>query len=68
MLHILYVFGSGAGIVGEAKEGEYYIWTHKKLEVGYNGQQIVDVNLTSDVKVKLVKDADISFSYEVGYA
>lgn len=47
------------------KDGDYYIWTHKKLEIGYNGDQIVDVNLTSDSKVKLVKDTDISFSYEV---
>lgn len=53
------------GIVGESKDGEHYIWTHKKLEIGYNGKQIVDVNLTSDAKVKLVKDAEIPFTYEV---
>jgi len=51
--------------VGESKDGEHYIWTHKKLEIGYNGKQIVDVNLTSDAKVKLVKDAEIPFTYEV---
>lgn len=53
------------GIVGDTKDGEHYVWTHKKLEIGYNGQQIVDVNLTSDDRVHLVKDAQISFSYEV---
>lgn len=41
------------------------MWTHKKLEIGFNGQQIVDVNLTSDDKVHITKDAQISFSYEV---
>ena len=36
------------GIVGEIDEkGEdFYIWTHKKFEIGWNGDQIVDVNLT----------------------
>ena len=56
------------GIVGEiAEDGNgHYIWTHKKLDVGYNGKQIVDVNLTSDGKVKLEPSAKLQFSYEVG--
>ena len=31
------------GIVGEIeeKEEEYYIWTHKKFEIGYNGDQVL---------------------------
>jgi len=54
------------GVVGEIGEGsEYYIFTHKKFEIGYNGKQIVDVNLTSENKVKLEKGAVISFTYEV---
>ena len=53
------------GIVGEQSDQSMYIWTHKKLEIGYNGQQIVDVNLTSDVKVELKPDAKIPFSFEV---
>lgn len=56
------------GIVGEvddtAKPPTYYIWTHKKLEIGYNGPQIVDVNLTSDNKVQLA-EGPISFTYQV---
>ena len=57
------------GIVGEiAEEGSgYYIWTHKKFDIGYNGKQIVDVNLTSDAKVKLEPGAKFSFSYEVSH-
>lgn len=55
------------GIVGEIDEasGKYYIWTHKKLEIGYNGKQIVDVNLTSDIKVELTKGVTIPFTYQV---
>ena len=40
MLYIFFV-----GIVGEMEDGgedgkEYYLWTHKKLEIGYNGNQV----------------------------
>jgi hypothetical protein len=57
------------GIVGEMDENGdgNYIWTHKKLDIGYNGQQIVDVNLTSEAKVKLTTTGKISFSYEVNW-
>ena len=55
------------GIVGEIdEEGKtYHIWTHKKFSIGYNGNQIVDVNLTSEGKVKLTPGEKIEFSYEV---
>ena len=43
----------------------FHLWTHKKLEIGYNGKHIVDVNLTSDVKVELKAEAKIPFSFEV---
>lgn len=59
------------GVVGDPEESNggisYYIWTHKKFDIGYNGKQIVDVNLTSENKVKLEPDAPISFSYEVNW-
>jgi transmembrane 9 superfamily protein 3 len=42
-----------------------YIWTHKKFEIGYNGNRIVDVNLTSDSKVQLQPNAKLVFSYEI---
>ncbi len=44
-----------------------YIWTHKKFEIGYNGNRIVDVNLTSDSKVQLQPNAKLVFSYEVSW-
>lgn len=59
------------GIVGEMEDDEgsasYSIWTHKKFDIGYNGKQIVDVNLTSENKVKLKLDAKIPFTYEVNW-
>ncbi|GFQ96810.1 transmembrane 9 superfamily member 3 [Trichonephila clavata] len=57
------------GIVGEYEETEnsYYLWTHKKFDIGYNGDQIVDVNLTSEAKVKLEKGKKITFTYEVNW-
>lgn len=42
-----------------------FIWSHKKFEIGHNGNQIVDVNLTSESKVKLKPDTKITFTYEV---
>ncbi|KAF5296180.1 hypothetical protein FQA39_LY12634 [Lamprigera yunnana] len=53
------------GIVGEVLDSNYYIWTHKKFEIGYNGKQIVDVNITSDDKVLLTSNVELHFTYEV---
>ncbi|MCL4127943.1 UNVERIFIED_CONTAM: hypothetical protein GTU68_007759 [Idotea baltica] len=57
------------GIVGEVEEAndEYFIWTHKKLDIGFNNLQIVDVNLTSEAKVKLQLGAKIPLTYEVNW-
>lgn len=52
-----------------AKGGEsYYIWTHKKFDIGFNDNNIVDVNLTSEAKVKLEPNGKIDFTYEVNYS
>uniref|UniRef100_A0AAF5PGT9 Transmembrane 9 superfamily member n=2 Tax=Wuchereria bancrofti TaxID=6293 RepID=A0AAF5PGT9_WUCBA len=57
------------GMVGEVDSSitppNYRLFTHKKLEIGYNGKQIVDINVTSDVRVSLAPGASISFTYEV---
>uniref|UniRef100_A0A914V8M1 Transmembrane 9 superfamily member n=1 Tax=Plectus sambesii TaxID=2011161 RepID=A0A914V8M1_9BILA len=59
------------GMVGEVDDTTdpptYKIFTHKKLEIGYNENQIVDVNLTSDGRTKLSPHAKLSFSYEVTF-
>ena len=56
------------GIVGEIDEKEksttYSIWTHKKFSIGVNGQQIVDVNLTSEGKQQLTPGMVLDFTYE----
>ena len=46
------------GIVGETEGSgpDMYLWTHKKFEIGYNGNQIVDVNLTSESRVKIINN------------
>ena len=54
-----------AGIVGEVDGEDVYIWTHKKFDIGYNGKHIVDVNLTSESKVKLQPNVQLKFTYEV---
>uniref|UniRef100_A0A915JCR7 Transmembrane 9 superfamily member n=1 Tax=Romanomermis culicivorax TaxID=13658 RepID=A0A915JCR7_ROMCU len=46
-------------------EPTYAIYTHKKFEIGFNENQIVDVNLTSSNAVSLQPGAKLSFSYEV---
>ncbi|GMT24604.1 hypothetical protein PFISCL1PPCAC_15901 [Pristionchus fissidentatus] len=60
------------GMVGEADHKttppSFKLYTHKKLDIGYNGKQVVDVNLTSDGKVELKRGAEIEFSYEVNWA
>ncbi|KAK2715841.1 hypothetical protein QYM36_010416 [Artemia franciscana] len=53
------------GVVGEQDNGEFYVWSHKKFDMGYSGNRIVDVNLTSENKVKIEAGARISFTYEV---
>jgi len=56
------------GIVGDVDENEkdvFFLWTHKKFEIGFNDNQIVDVNLTSEGKVKLEMGQPVAFSYEV---
>lgn len=57
------------GIVGEIgaddSQGDFFLWTHKKFEIGYNGDQIVDVSVTSENKRKLTDGINIPFTYQV---
>ncbi|XP_050699942.1 transmembrane 9 superfamily member 3-like isoform X5 [Eriocheir sinensis] len=57
------------GIVGEMDETteDFYIWTHKRFDLGYNGEQIVDVNLTSEARQRLELGAKVKFTYEVNW-
>ena len=49
----------------EPHEGDVYLWTHKRIDFGYNDGQIVDVNVTTSNRVKLVKDITVHFTYQV---
>ena len=57
------------GIVGEIgtdeSQGDFFLWTHKKFEIGYNNDQIVDVSVTSENKRKLTEGINIPFTYQV---
>ncbi|CAH8585753.1 unnamed protein product [Heterobilharzia americana] len=54
------------GVVGEvSKEGQPSIWTHKELEIGYNENQIVFVNLINGDLTPLRPNAQLTFSYKV---
>ncbi|CAF1176242.1 unnamed protein product, partial [Adineta steineri] len=55
------------GIVGEMDESgkSAYIWTHKKFEIAYNNDRIIDVNLTSEAKTRLQPNMQLTFTYEV---
>uniref|UniRef100_A0A182JP98 Transmembrane 9 superfamily member n=1 Tax=Anopheles christyi TaxID=43041 RepID=A0A182JP98_9DIPT len=55
------------GVVGKEEEKKYYIYTHKKFDISYNGKQIVDVTLTPERKEWLRVGAKIKFTYEVNW-
>ena len=58
----------GLGLVGKVDSSDpnqVLLYTHKKFEIGYNGEQIVDVNITTDNKVVLKPNSEIIFTYEV---
>ena len=48
-----------------APDPDHFMFTHKKLDIGYNADQIVDVNLTSEFKTKISIESNITFTYEV---
>lgn len=59
------------GKVGEKDPNDkkqHYIYTHKKFEIGYNGNRIVDITLSTQGKELLTPGAKIKFSYEVRFA
>ncbi|CAH8606368.1 unnamed protein product [Schistosoma curassoni] len=53
-------------VVGEvSKDGHPSIWTHKELEIGYNENQIVFVNLINGDLTPLKLNTKITFSYKI---
>ena len=42
-----------------------FIYTHRRIEIAYNGDQIVEFNVTAGKRAKLEEGATIHFTYEV---
>ncbi|KAJ6216190.1 hypothetical protein RDWZM_007347 [Blomia tropicalis] len=61
------ITGSVGDLEETDKNGPVYIYTHKKFDIGFNGNRIVDVNMTSQQKVKLELGSTLEFSYEVNW-
>lgn len=55
------------GKVGEKEKQQYYIYTHKKFDIGYNGKRIIDINLTNEKRELIQVGAKIKFTYEVNW-
>ncbi|KRZ76041.1 Transmembrane 9 superfamily member 3, partial [Trichinella papuae] len=58
------------GIVGEYRNDEnsgesMKLFTHRLFEIGYNGNTIVEVNLTSNNRIDLKPDVAFDLTYEV---
>jgi transmembrane 9 superfamily protein 3 len=49
----------------ERENGDLFVWTHKRFDIGFNGNQIVDSNLTTGRRVKLAPGVTLDFSYQV---
>lgn len=44
---------------------DVYVYTHKRLSIAYNGDHIIEVNLTSDNPVPAKEGQSLTFTYEV---
>jgi transmembrane 9 superfamily protein 3 len=59
------------GFVGEASEGggedaaAVYVYTHRSFDISYNGDNIIQVNLTSESPAALVVGTPLAFTYSV---
>lgn len=55
------------GKVGEKDNKQFYIYTHKRFDIGYNGKRIIDINLTNEKRELIQEGAKIKFTYEVNW-
>ena len=65
------------GMVGEIPQGELrgqhsqelhdkmHLFTHRSFRIGYNGDQIVEVNITGTNKVEIGPKQRLDFTYDV---
>jgi len=50
---------------GDHTEMQSYIYTHRRFDISYNGDQIIMVNLTSENPQAIKQDTDLEFTYSV---
>uniref|UniRef100_A0A7S0MQZ3 Transmembrane 9 superfamily member n=1 Tax=Pyramimonas obovata TaxID=1411642 RepID=A0A7S0MQZ3_9CHLO len=58
----------GEFVSGDKKtntEDQVFIYTHRRIEINYNGEQVIQVNLTSENPQALVPGAQLEFVYSV---
>ncbi|KAG8459504.1 hypothetical protein KFE25_012839 [Diacronema lutheri] len=48
-----------------ATDGEALMYTHRRLSIAYNGDRVIQVNLTSEAPAALVEGAELTFTYTV---
>jgi transmembrane 9 superfamily protein 3 len=54
------------GLVGELDENaDAYIYTHRRFDIGYNANQVVELNLTTSDRMRLQSGAVLRFTFEV---
>jgi transmembrane 9 superfamily protein 3 len=53
------------GMVGEGTKGAAFVFTHSKLSIGYNGDRVIEVNLTSENPQPVAEGSAFEFTYEV---
>jgi transmembrane 9 superfamily protein 3 len=58
------------GMVGEVvpepgQDDKLYLYTHKKFVVTYNGDRVIEVNLTSENPVLIERGAKLDFTYSI---
>ncbi len=53
------------GMVGEGQHSTPSVYTHFKIDVGYNGDRVIEVNLTAQNPLPIRADTAVEFTYEV---
>jgi len=60
-----YVSAETSAAEGGPSEEQVYIYTHKSFDINYNGNRLIQVNLTSENPVPLVEGTNLEFTYSV---
>uniref|UniRef100_A0A061RAB8 Transmembrane 9 superfamily member n=1 Tax=Tetraselmis sp. GSL018 TaxID=582737 RepID=A0A061RAB8_9CHLO len=60
-----YVSAETSRAEGGPAEEQIYIYTHKSFDINYNGNRIIQVNLTSESPRPLVEGSNLEFTYSV---